>query len=151
MSELTEQLDKMIQKAALDGALTSKAVDQFHSLVKQKDALEEKAIKLEQVLMETDKQVNKLDADNTELRALQGGMAQRENEVSEREKEITKLEMVAEYELQRVKDHKEMFTTVFRNSVLRKEIMTPNESHTDVNGASHQSYSSKDTVEEEEG
>ena len=33
MSELTIELDKLIQKAALDGALTQKAVDMFHSVL----------------------------------------------------------------------------------------------------------------------
>ncbi len=151
MSELTEQLDKMIQKAALDGALTNKAVDQFHSLVKQNEAMEEKAIKLEQSLMDAEKQITKLDADNSELRSLQGHMAQRENEVSEREKKMTTLELTVEFQEHRVNDHKKMVELIFRNSVLRREVMTPTHpSAPDQYGTRQEGYPSKDTVEEEE-
>lgn len=149
--QLTEQLKKIIQQASLDGALTQKAVDQFHTLVKQRDELDDKVKSLENTLEERGKQIDKLDADNTELRALQGVMAQRENEVSEREKEMTKLELTSEFNEQRVKDHKEMFTTVFRNSVLRKEVMTPVEAtRMDQGMRGDSGYAQRDTVEEEE-
>lgn len=152
MSELTEQLDKIIQQAALDGALTQKAVDQFHSIFTQNTALEVKVAALEETLEDRGKVIKNLETRNTELSALQGGMAQRENEVAERETKCTELELRAEYQLVRVNDHKEMFTTVFRNSVLRKEVMTA-----PVPGAPDQygnraasEFASKDTVEEEE-
>jgi hypothetical protein len=39
MSDLTDNLELLIQKAALDGALTQDAVAQFHTLVKERDAI----------------------------------------------------------------------------------------------------------------
>ena len=41
MSDLTIELDKLIQQAALDGALTQKAVDMFHTVLKENEELRE--------------------------------------------------------------------------------------------------------------
>ena len=49
MSELTDELDKLIQKAALDGALTQDAVAQFHALVTQCDSQAEELRSLNKV------------------------------------------------------------------------------------------------------
>jgi len=151
MSELTIELDKLIQKAALDGALTQKAVDMFHSVLKENEELSKQ--------LETD--VDKIKADalmidslKTDLRIAQGlnkVAAEMEASLINREQKITVLEMQAKYELVRVEDHKEMFTTVFRNSVLRKEVMTPLPGlKADQYGTSHSPYVQKDSVTEEE-
>lgn len=150
MSQLTEDLDRLIQKAALDGVLTQKAVDMFHSVLKENDDFKTQ--------LETD--VDKIKADalmidslKTDLRISHGlnkVAAEMEASLINREQKITVLEMQAKYELARVEDHKEMFKVVFRNSVLRKEVMTPASSHTEATGASHSTFSAKDTVEEEE-
>jgi len=152
MSELTEQLDKIIQQAALDGALTQKAVDQFHAVLTQNTALEKETSQLvkanDQLKIDCSVYEGQRDVARNECE----GWAGREQDLLTREAEITKLEMVAEYELQRVKDHQQMFTTVFRNSVIRKEVMTPTHpSAPDQYGTRQEGYPNKDTVEEEEG
>ncbi len=150
MNELTENLDKLIQKAALDGALTPDAVAQFHALVTQcdeqaKDLRELQKVNTE-IIEKRDEYSRKLKImldDANELSTRAAAVDEQENEHRDRKVRLECAEL-------RVKDHKEMFTTVFRNSVLRKEVMTPNENHTDVNGAQHSSFSTKDSVEEEE-
>lgn len=150
MTDHIKEIDKIIQKAALDGVLTSGAVKQFNELIIERDAL----------LKTTDAQkieLEKKTADNAELTKklnthieMEQTLCTREAAVEEDENEHRDRKVRLECADLRIKDHKEMFTTVFRNSVLRKEIMTPNESHTESSGASHQSYSTKDTVEETE-
>ena len=151
MSELTEQLDKIIQQAALDGTLTQKAVDQFHSIITQNAALETKVASLEVVVEERRKKISGLEIDVALSKTLVEVAAKAEVEMIEREKKMTELELRAEYQLVRVNDHKEMFKTVFRNSVLRKEVMTPTHpSAPDQYGTRQEGYPNKDTVESEE-
>jgi hypothetical protein len=150
MSQLTEDLDRLIQKAALDGALTQKAVDMFHSVLKENEELRDKCVKLEQTQMRMEEAKKALDSSFAQTSLELGEYHLREQELKDREKKITVLEMQAKYELARVEDHKEMFKVVFRNSVLRKEVMTPASSHTEATGASHSTFSDKNTVEEEE-
>lgn len=151
MTDLTEQLDKIIQKAALDGALTKEAVDQFHSLVKQCDAQAEELRKLNKLNTELIDKRDKLSGELTMSKTLNEVAVKAELEMIEREKNITTLELTAEHEKQRVKDHINMFTTVFRNSVLRKEVMTPLEATRMDQGMSGQpGYAERNTVESEE-
>ena len=152
MSELTEQLDKIIQQAALDGALTQKAVDQFHTVLTENTALETKVASLEVVVEDRRKKISVLEIDIALSKSLVEVAAKAEVEMIEREKNITTLELTAQHHEQRVVDHQFMFTTVFRNSVLRKEVMTPlAPAAMDQGMRGDQGYAQKDTVEEEEG
>jgi len=64
----------------------------------------------------------------------------------ERETKNLKLELNAEHEAKRVVDHKEMFKVVFRNSVLRRGVVTPiHVSESGMHGSTD-----LNTVEEEE-
>ena len=150
MTELTDQLDKIIQKAALDGALTQDAVSQFHALVKERDALKEANEEWEV----SDKKLKKdLARDQAQVKILSAECetwAGREQDLLDREGKCTELEIRKECADSRVTDHQEMFRIVFRNAIIRKEVMTTNENHTDMNGAQHSSFSTKEPVEEEE-
>jgi len=151
MSELTEQLDKIIQQAALDGALTQKAVDQFHSIIIQNAALETQVADLESLGEERRKKISGLEIDIALSKSLVEVAAKAEVEMIEREKNITTLELTAAHQEQRVNDHKKMVELIFRNSVLRKEVMTPTNSTIDQYGSRQTDFPNKDTVEEEEG
>ena len=151
MTDLTDQLDKMIQKAALDGALTQDAVGQFHSLVKQCDAQAEELRSLQKVNTELIDKRDKLAGELTVSKTLNEVAVKAELEMIEREKNITTLELTAEHHKQRVKDHQDMFSIVFRNSVLRREVMTPIAPTNMDQGMQGQSgYAERNTVEEEE-
>lgn len=148
MTELTDKLETVIQQAALDGALTKDAVSQFHSLVVERNALKDANEEWEENDKKLKKEVEKLVTDLDIARTLNKVAAEAEVAMIEREQKITTLELTAEHMEERVKDHKEMFSLVFRNSVIRKEVMTPAGSHTDATGASSQTFSEKNLVDE---
>lgn len=122
MSELTTELDRLIQKAALDGALTEDAVAQFHDILAENEGFKTQ--------LETD--VDKIKADalmidslKTDLRIAQGlnkVAAEMEASLINREQKMTVLEMQAKYELTRVEDHKEMVKLIFRNLEVRRNV-----------------------------
>lgn len=148
--ELAQELERQIQKAALDGALTEDAVNQFHSIVTERDALKGKVNELDRALVNTRAE---RDDWNTQFMAASqelGLYKKREGELVEREKKITELELTAKYQEQRAKDHVHMVGLIFRNSVLKKGVMTPGHSSFDQYGTRHQDYPDNGTVEEEE-
>lgn len=151
MTELTEQLEVIIQKAALDGALTQDAVAQFHALVKERDAIRTELDDLQKVHENT--RINR-DALNEKLQAATQcaeEWAGREQDLMDREGKCTELEIRKECADLRVSDHQEMFKVVFRNSVLRQGVMTPLPGlKQDQYGTAHAPYAQKDDVESEE-
>lgn len=151
MTDLTDQLDTIIQKAALDGALTKEAVDQFHKILAENSSLLEEVDKVKDMNAAGSKELRETTVKMEDFRAKVTDWVTREKELAEREKFITTLTLTAEHQEQRVKDHISMFTTVFRNSVLRKEVMTPLEATRMDQGMQGQGgYAQKDSVEEEE-
>ncbi len=150
MSELTDTLDKVIQKAALDGALTHEAVAQFHTLVKERDALKDANEEWERNDKVMTKERDELRKRVTALDECCQDWAGKEQDLMDRENKCTELEVRKECAEDRVKDHQEMFRVVFRNAIVRKEVMSRNDSHTESTGASHSSYETKETLEEKE-
>jgi uncharacterized protein (DUF3084 family) len=151
MSDLTEGLEVLIQKAALDGALTQDAVAQFHSLVKERDALktdnEHYHLKNEQL----DERVTKLDARASAAEKCAEEWAGREQDLMDREGKCTELEIRKECAEKRVEDHQSMVGLIFRNAVMKKGVMTPLPGlKADQYGTSHAPFAQKDDVEEEE-
>lgn len=151
MSELTIELDRLIQKAALEGALTQDAVAQFHAVLTKCDAQTDKINELDKALADVREERDRIatQRDNMQKQVLLD--AERVNELEEREKKITEMEVREECTMLRIADHQEMFRVVFRNAVVRKEVMTPVEGlKADQYGTSHAPWAQKDTVEEEE-
>jgi uncharacterized coiled-coil DUF342 family protein len=151
MSELTDQLDTLIQKAALDGALTKTAVAQFHALVTQHDAVIEELTNLkeahENVVTNRDALSQKLQ----EAQTCAEEWAGREQDLMDREGKCTELEIRKECAETRVEDHKSMVGLIFRNAVMKKGVMTPLPGlKADQYGTSHAPFAQKDDVEEEE-
>ena len=152
MSDLTQELDKLIHKAALDGALTPEAVAQFHSLVTQCDSQAEELRGLNKVNVELidsrDKLKKKFDimlSDANELATRAAAIEEDENDHRDRKVMLKCANL-------RVEDHKEMFKVVFRNSVIRKGVMTPvMPGPVDQFGTKQgDTFPTKDDVEEEE-
>ena len=148
--ELAQELEKQIQKAALDGALTEDAVAKFHSIVTERDALKDKTNELDRKIFEKNKEYEELNSHCLNQGNELAGYVGREHELKEREKKITELELTAKYQEQRAKDHVHMVELIFRNSVLKKGVMTPGSSSFDQYGTRHQDYPDQSTVEEEE-
>ena len=150
MSELTDQLDKMIQKAALDGALTEDAVAQFHSLVTQCDAQAKELRDLTKIhgeVMEArDKYKNRLDImlkDANELSTRAAAIEEGEDEHRNRKVQLECANL-------RVTDHQEMFRVVFRNAVIKRDVVTPGSSTFDQYNNKTDNFPDKTQVEEED-
>lgn len=148
MTELTDKLETVIQQAALDGALTKDAVAQFHSLVVERNALKDANVEWEETDKKSKKEHATLSTSFSQVSTQLSDYQTRERELQEREQKITTLELTATHMGERVKDHQKMVELIFRNSILRKEVMTPAESHTEATGASHQTFSEKNVVDE---
>ncbi len=147
-----KEIEAIVQKAGIDGTLRKMAVEQFDDMVKENVALKEKVEQLEA-------DNKKGSAANSDLRnrianaeTIVNKWEERESELATREKAITALELNAAHQAERVKDHKEMFTIVFRNTVLRKDVLTA------ISGTDGGQYQSpiagtidRDTLSEEEG
>jgi len=150
MSELTEQLDTMIQKAALDGALTQDAVAQFHSLVQQCDAQAEELRSMNKINVElvdkcekTKEKLTIMLSDANELSTRAAAIEVGEDEHRDRKVRLECAEL-------RVKDHQEMFRVVFRNAVIKRDVVTPGSASFDQYNTKTDNFPDKTPVEEEE-
>lgn len=150
MSDLTNELDRLIQKAALDGALTPEAVAQFHSLVKQCDAQAEELLTFhasnKALTKERDELSRKLKImldDANELSTRAAAVDASEQEHRDREVKLECAEL-------RVKDHQEMFRVVFRNAVIKRDVVTPGSASFDQYNTKTDNFPDKTPVEEEE-
>ena len=152
MTDLTNELEVIIQKAALDGALTQDAVAQFHALVTERDALKKDNCRLDDLNTELNEKVNHFSQRVTAAETCAQEWAGREQDLMDREGTCTKLEVEKECAELRVKDHQKMVELIFRNSVIRKSVMTPvTPGPIDQYGTKQpDAYPSKDDVAEEE-
>lgn len=148
--EIIEGLVKALQKASLDGALKEEAVDYVNSLIAEnktlkadKNSLEKQ---LETVKKEKESTYEVLTKANVELQEYRN----RETELCEREDKILELELTAQYERERVMDHKEMFSQVFRNIEVRRGVFNVVPGHPgDQYSSATQGYVTQDTQVEE--
>lgn len=122
MTELTEKLEKVIQQAALDGALTADAVAQFHSLVKERDALKDANVEWEEADEKHKKEVRKLVSELEISKSLNKVAMEAEMLMIEREQKMTRLEIEKECSDKRVEDHVKMVELVFRNLEVRRNV-----------------------------
>lgn len=152
MSDLTDNLEKIILRAGIDGALTEEAVAQFHALVTERNAIKTELTSLKEAHENLTTNRDALNAKCQAAVTCAEEWAGREQDLMDREGKCAELEIRKECAELRVTDHKEMFTTVFRNSVLRKEVMTALDSTppTEYNSCPPGGMAQKDTVEEEE-
>ena len=149
-NELTRELSKAIQKAAIDGTLSESAARQFEDTLVENRTLTEQLAKSEDQRDKGEKELRErvLRCDKAET-CLQEWMG-REQDLLSRESQAEVLSMSVEYEKKRVEDHKTMVGLVFRNTLLKKQVMSRNDSHTEATGACHNSYETKENLEESE-
>lgn len=125
MTDHIQEIDKIIQKAALDGVLTSGAVKQFNELILERDALAKTTEAQKKELEKGATVLQLVQQERDAARSDRDALTQFMDDVKEREKKITELEFEAKYSELRRKDGVHLFETVFKNSVLRREVMTP--------------------------
>lgn len=152
MTDIAKELERMIQKAAIDGTFSQDAVAQFHTIVTERDALKtELATSIDArdaLRKERDEARAMRDALQTEVETWAG----REQDLLTRESQQDVLQKSLEYEQLRVKDHQHMVQLIFRNPVTRSQVMTPGHAgHVDQYG-NHmgQEYPTKHDLESEE-
>lgn len=149
-NELTRELSKAIQKAAIDGTLSESAARQFEDTLVENRSLTEDNNKcgdrIDELEAELSARVIRCDKAETCLQEWMG----REQDLLSRESQAEVLSMSVEYEKKRVEDHKTMVGLVFRNTLLKKQVMSRNDSHTEATGACHNSYETKENLEESE-
>ena len=152
MSDVAKELEKIILKAGIDGALTEDAVAQFHALVTERNALRTELENEKRVRKEEAEKATRFHNDLAGANQKLSEWAEREQELRDREAKATELEIRKECAESRVADHQEMFRIVFRNAIVRKEVMTPIDAAepNQYNSCPSGGYAQKDTVEEEE-
>ena len=150
--KVQEELERVIQKAAIDGTLSERAVKQFTETLEANSALKAQvsadARQLTELKKEREALAIKSNALGEELKAYQA----REKELQDRESQAEVLSMSLKYEQKRVEDHKNMVSLVFRNSLLKKQVMTPGHAgHVDQYGNQQgQEWPTKHDLEEKE-
>jgi hypothetical protein len=124
MSDLGKDLEKLILRAGIDGALTEDAVAQFHALVKQRDALDADNKRLDDANTELAERITSVTEMYNDRQNQLQGWATREQEIKDREEKCTRLEVEKECADKRVTDHQEMVRLIFRNPVTHRQIPT---------------------------
>ena len=152
MTDIAKELERMIQKAAIDGTFSQDAVAQFHTIVTERDALKDanRTLKDEvdtqrKLITNLQEQVKVLEGENT-------GWAGREQDLLTRESQQDVLEKSLEYEQLRVKDHQHMVQLIFRNPVTKSQVVTPGHAgHVDQYGnVQNQGWPEKHDVQSED-
>jgi len=150
MSDLTDNLEKIILRAGIDGALTEDAVAQFHALVTERNAIKTELISLKEAHANL---TTNRDALNTKCQAAvkcAEEWAGREQDLMDREGKCAEVEIRKECADLRVTDHQRMVELVFRNTVLKKQVVTPGAGTIDQYGTKQSEFPDTTPAEEEE-
>ncbi len=123
--KILEDILGVIQKAAIDGALTKLAVDQFNEIIGENETLKSDVKALTESYEGLEKRHNKASDERTKAIEKLKKLIAREDELEKREEQMLELELEAKYDQLRVEDHKEMFSLVFRNVEVRRNVFTP--------------------------
>jgi uncharacterized protein (DUF3084 family) len=150
MSDLAKNLESMILKAGIDGALTEEAVAQFNALVKQRDALDVDNKRLDDANTELTERISDVSERYNKMSTKAQEWATREQELKDREEKCTRLECEKEMHEMRVADHKSMFETVFKGIHVRKQVVTPGSATVDQYGTRQSEFPDTTPVTEEE-
>lgn len=151
--ELNRELTKLISKAAIDGTLSESAVTQFTQVLEANKTLTEDLQEAEMRRIENEEALKQSDKLFQETHERLSKYLNREKGLAERESAAEVLQMTVKYERKRVEDHKEMVGLIFRNTVLKKQVMTPTEAGRGLdqyNNPLPGGYAQRDDVEETE-
>lgn len=151
MPDLAQELEKIILKAGIDGALTEDAVSQFHALVTERNALRDELKDTKRREDVANENNQRLSREITEVTDMLNAWATREKDLKDREEKVLRLELTAEFQEKRVNDHKEMMKTVFKPYHMRKSVYENNtEPSNDQYGGTVSTTKSKDTTVKED-
>lgn len=125
MSDHMKDIEKAIQKAAIDGALTEGAVKQFNNVVSENKVLKTNLNSSKEKVENLEATIQLLQQERDEARAIRDRYYAREEELKKREETATEFRLRREAAEQRVEDHKEMVKLIFRNPVTLSQVVTP--------------------------
>jgi predicted RNase H-like nuclease (RuvC/YqgF family) len=148
LTELQNEIMKSINVAAINGTLTNEAVSHFKKIVDESQDMKGRIDYLEEELKNKKMEANKYKLENEEFMLRKQSIEKREADVSIREKEITKLECSLTGAMDRVKDHKEMFSVVFRNTEVRRDMFTAVNGGDNYDGKRNAGWVSRDEQKE---
>lgn len=123
MDKYIQEIQNAIEKAAIDGALTKDAVEQFHDLIGECEEFRDANKKLSDRVESKEKENRELTSRLTVSQGLNKIAAEMEAAIINREQKMTELELTAKHEAKRVEDHQNMFGLVFRNAVIRNSVL----------------------------
>lgn len=123
MSELLEQFQDLLNNDAVKSSLTASALRQIDDIIDEASELKEKYAALQDKydtkVKHQERTALELVNANDELDAFRN----RHEELLDREKKITELELTAKHQTKRVDDHKAMVELVFRNvDIVRNQL-----------------------------
>jgi seryl-tRNA synthetase len=125
--ELLQELERVVKKAAIDGVLTEEASNQIKQTIEENKSLNTKVKSIKDQLKESEAKRNDQDSKLNVLRNKVQEYNNRETELCDREDKMTQIELEAQYERERVQDHKDMMALIFRNIETRRNVFTPYE------------------------
>lgn len=150
MSDINTKINAIIQAAAIDGTLTQSAISQFNTLVEDYEELHDKY----KVQLKGNEAVKK---DRDEIRKERDSAVaecndyiKRDADLCEREAKMTEMEVREECTKLRIADHQEMFRVVFRNAVIKRDVVTPGSASFDQYNSKTDNFPDKTPIEEEE-
>ena len=123
--QLLQDIDRTIKQAALEGTLTEDAIGYYNGLIKIAEEKKEENAALKKEIAQKDDMIRAIQRERDDARAVRDELIKRQDDLTAREENMTKLELEAEYERRRVADHVNMVTLIFRNPVTHSQMVTP--------------------------
>ena len=154
-----DKISEIISELSTKSTFSADAMHQFLQLKDEADGLEFTNNYLRRNNKELEEQIKDVEVVLERTRDAVGDLTseldhyrKREGELLDREAQMTRHEMTAMYEEKRCEDHKEMFKIVFRNAVIKRQVMTPLEAGTpnEYNSCPAGGFAQKDELEETE-
>lgn len=104
---------KVLDRVAIDGALTEDAAKYFHKALRENKEMREEIKILTGKVNARDEKIKGVEQSNTDLTTENRIYKTREEDIIAREEQMVFLELTAKYEKERVDDHKEMLSIIF--------------------------------------
>lgn len=117
-----EILQQAIQGVLTEKALSPEAITAVKNILDENNSLKINKDELTKRLETSEKRNSELVHEIQMLKIKEADILNREQEIVVREKKADLLDLTVKYEQTRVQDVKGMFETVFRNTVLRKNV-----------------------------
>ena len=117
-------LEQAINGVLQEKALSKEAIDAVQQILAENVALKQNDENTNKALNVSLEENRKLVTENIALKAESKSVSDREKAVAEREKKADLLDLTVQYEKIRVGDAQRFIETIFRNTIIRKNVTT---------------------------